>query len=389
MNKYDCSFCGELVSENKGIMGVGEAFICNSCIDVCMEESAYMLDEETVSRLEKYRPHIIKKELDKYVIGQEDAKKILSVAAYNHYKRVHLADKVNIEKANILIQGPTGSGKTYIVETMAKILDVPMISVDANTFTEAGYVGEDVDSILYKLFEKAGKDIKKTEQGIVYIDEIDKITKRSVEGGSKHVGGEGVQQSLLKMLEGGEVTISMSEGLGKSRMEIKTENILFILGGAFVGIEKIVEKRNPSYKKQLGFSLKDEISDSCQEEMDELTHQDLIDYGMIPEFIGRIPVIATLNELNLEDLKDILTKPKNAIIKQYKALLKIDGVALEVNNSALDYIAEEALKKKIGARGLKGIIEKQMYELMYDIPQRDIKTLTLTKEMLSQKRKTL
>jgi ATP-dependent Clp protease ATP-binding subunit ClpX len=272
------------------------------------------------------------------------------------------------------------------MENLAKILNIPLVIVDANTFTEAGYVGEDVENILNRLLKKANGNIKKAEKGMVYIDEIDKLAKKNFDLDKKDVGGEGVQQALLKMLEGADVYVEQSDGFMNQKTPINTSNILFVLGGAFVGIDEIIKKRDPSLKKSIGFNS---INNKEKEKPInlELTHDDLIEFGFIPEFVGRIPVIVTLSHLKEDELKKILTKPKNAILKQYKALFKADGINLKFNDSAIDYIVSEAMKKNIGARGLRSVIEKQMYEIMFDAPQKEIKNLTVTKEMLNIKKK--
>ena len=380
-----CSFCGNVINKNSAFVQGATAIICRDCVNACNELISEDFNINTVGE-EAIKPHLIKKELDKYVIGQEEAKKILSVAVYNHYKRINVKSKVEIQKTNILLQGPTGSGKTYLMENLAKILNIPLVIVDANTFTEAGYVGEDVENILNRLLKKANGNIKKAEKGMVYIDEIDKLAKKNFDLDKKDVGGEGVQQALLKMLEGADVYVEQSDGFMNQKTPINTSNILFVLGGAFVGIDEIIKKRDPSLKKSIGFNS---INNKEKEKPInlELTHDDLIEFGFIPEFVGRIPVIVTLSHLKEDELKKILTKPKNAILKQYKALFKADGINLKFNDSAIDYIVSEAMKKNIGARGLRSVIEKQMYEIMFDAPQKEIKNLTVTKEMLNIKKK--
>lgn len=386
-----CSFCGRAEDDNIQIIEGAEASICNECIDVCMESVSEnnIFDEKKLKNIKK--PHEIKKQLDNYVIGQEEAKKILSVAVYNHYKRIGSKSKIDIQKTNILLTGPTGSGKTYLMQTLAKILDVPIVIVDATSLTEAGYVGEDVESILEKLVKKADGDIEMAQRGIVYIDEIDKIANRTLENrkNTKDISGEGVQQALLKIIEDSEVSITTSSNhFGKQKELINTKNILFVCGGAFVGLEKITKKRVlPKKDSNIGFATKSVENKEIEEEKLEINHEDVIDFGFIPEFIGRIPVIASLNELTKEDLKNILTKPKDAILKQYQALFRIDGVNMRFNNKAIEYVVEEALKKKIGARGLRGIIEKSIYDIMYELPQRkDIKSFTITEDMLINKK---
>lgn len=386
MDKQKCSFCG-LEKESKDIIEGLEAVICYDCVDLALD-SKIVEELNDGSKPKILKPHEIKSELDKFVVGQEKAKKKLSVEIYNHYKRINSKPNRNIEfpKSNILLMGPSGSGKTYLLEKLSKILNVPLVIGDATGLTEAGYVGKDVDSLLSKLIEKANGDIELAEKGIIYIDEIDKIISSKESGSkSKDVGGEGVQQSLLKILEGTEYTFD------KTGETINTKNILFVCGGAFDGINKVIEDRL-SKKKSIGFT-KDNIKDNTKEEKvstENLLHQvqteDLVEYGLIKEFIGRLHLIATLDELTEEDLKNILTKPKNAIVKQYQALLKLDNIKLKFSKDAIEYIAKEAKRRGTGARGLKGVISDRLNELMYELPmQEDITEYTVTKEYLTQK----
>ncbi|MDF2879517.1 MAG: ATP-dependent protease [Clostridiaceae bacterium] len=382
-----CSFCGRTEEDNIMIIeGVG-ANICKDCISSCNETINELGENENIENKTFMKPHEIKEKLDKYIIGQEETKKILSVAVYNHYKRINSKSKVDIQKTNILLIGPTGSGKTYVMQTLADILDVPIVIADATSLTEAGYIGEDVESILEKLIKKAGGNIEKAEKGIVYIDEIDKIASRSLEGrkNSKDPSGEGVQQALLKMVEDSDIYVPMGESsLMKKKTMINTKNILFVCGGAFVGIDKIVNERTSPTKKTIGFNSNEKVHVTDTDT--EVIQQDVIEYGLIPEFVGRIPVISTLRPLSKVDLTDILIKPKNAILKQYKELFKIDGVKLDFEKGAVDFIVEEALKRNIGARGLKGVIEKRMYELMFELPkQEDVKSYVITKDILIKK----
>jgi ATP-dependent Clp protease ATP-binding subunit ClpX len=383
-----CSFCGITEEESLLIEGV-KACICKDCASLSVEAFAEMEDVQLLQNHTFLKPHEIKAELDKYIIGQEEAKKILSVAVYNHYKRIHSKSKVEIQKSNVLLIGPTGSGKTYLMQTLSKILNVPLAIVDATSLTEAGYVGEDVESILEKLLQKADGDIKKAERGIVYIDEIDKIASKTTEGrkDTRDISGQGVQEALLKMIEGSEVAIDIGNShWKKQKVIINTKNILFVCGGAFVGIQDIAKKRLDPNKKSIGFTVPSD-SDVQKNQTDyEITHEDVIEFGFIPEFVGRLPVIAVLNPLTKKELADILVKPKNSIIKQYQALFRMDGVRLKFHQNAIDFIVEEAMKKKIGARGLKSVIEKRMYDIMFELPkQKDIKTFTITKEILMNK----
>ncbi|WP_442870499.1 ATP-dependent Clp protease ATP-binding subunit ClpX [Aneurinibacillus sp. Ricciae_BoGa-3] len=383
-----CSFCGRTENTNVEILEGVEATICRECALASLETFDESTEDIILQPNAVLKPHQIKEQLDKYVIGQEDAKKILSVAVYNHYKRIHSKSKVDIQKTNVMMLGETGSGKTYLMQTLAKILNVPLVIVDATSLTEAGYVGEDVESILEKLLKKANNDIERAQKGIVYIDEIDKLANQTKDGrkSTKDISGEGVQQALLKMIEDSEVTIGLGESMmSKRKVLLQTKNILFVCGGAFVGIQDLVKNRlTPQKSMNIGFQSTIHKIEPTVEYDKEISQQDIIEFGFIPEFVGRIPVIATLNPLTKEDLSQILVKPKNSIIKQYQALFRMDGVKLTFHQSAIEYIVEEAFKKKVGARGLRGVIERKMNELMFELPkQSDIKSYVITKETLT------
>ncbi|WP_064590062.1 ATP-dependent Clp protease ATP-binding subunit ClpX [Streptobacillus moniliformis] len=393
--EYFCSFCDRSENEVNTLFSNEDstAFICNECIEDIDIELGY----ETTSNFDDFnllKPKQIKEKLDEYIIGQEQAKKVLSVAVYNHFKRLSILDKVDndieMQKSNILLIGPTGSGKTLLAQTLAKILDVPLAIADATTITEAGYVGDDVENVLLKLIKAADYDIQLAQRGIIYIDEIDKIARKSENTSiTRDVSGEGVQQALLKIVEG---TISSVPPQGgrkhpnQEMIEIDTTNILFIVGGAFEGLESKIKRR--LNKKQIGFGLNLDKN----EDLDDMTifehvlPEDIRKFGIIPELIGRLPVITALSELNKEALVSILTKPKNAIIKQYKKYFEIEGVELIFEEDAVEEIAELALKRKIGARGLRSIIENTMLDLMYEIPSKgDIKKVVITKDMIIEK----
>ena len=400
--KIRCSFCGKTQDTVKKIIaGPMGVFICDECIKVCediLETDQYDEEEETYTLAQDTKlptPQEIKSVLDEYVIGQDEAKKTLSVAVYNHYKRIENDDAdndVEIQKSNVLLLGPTGCGKTYLAQTLARILKVPFAIADATTLTEAGYVGEDVENILLKLIQAADYNIEKAEKGIVYIDEIDKISRKSENPSiTRDVSGEGVQQALLKIIEGTVASVPPQGGRKHPHQEfiqINTSNILFICGGAFEGLEKIIGDRVG--KKEIGFGANIQTSKEIDKYriFEQLLPQDLLKFGLIPEFIGRLPIIATLRELDKKALVEIMTKPKNALVKQYKKLFDIDGVDLEFSEDALEAIVDKAIERKTGARGLRSIMEETMRDVMYEIPSNPkITKCTINKETVLENKK--